>query len=436
MFDGPKSDCAIEKRKKDENQLLVVNFIRKIHVPSVVVFLLCNFSFIRKSGEHSFSLNIESSSWLISATMGLLLSILFSYVGAVELMFIVRDIVHQVGLHHDQMKVNLLSSKSTSSSSSSSCSLHDLQENLRKSVKSAQERLCESDSVQMMADGIQYEQGYRIPNANEQDISKRWLEARASVTIEPAHNQAATNLRNDFVKATVVMTNDGQNNGFRWGDSLSNSIVSVETVEEKRSTDSQIDDDNTNRKNHLMDSNNERIDDNENGEMVPNIHFDEYSQDYSHAFDGMRKNQSKNDDSRRRKSYKVFTGGHSGDDILQRRRSEDIDGEANNPWGELKPESFHDHNLWKRERAMSIAENDEMMVFVDENSYQEIFEKESKPLNSFTAIENGNAIFNDNKTVRIVSSFFLSLFFIRHFQCVYSICRQCLIKNKLIMLCI
>lgn len=343
--------------------------------------------------------------------MGLLLSILFSYVGAVELMFIVRDIVHKVGLHHERMKVNLLSSNSTSpSTSSSSCSLHDLQENLRKSIKATQERFCESDSVQIMADGIQYEQGYRILNANEQDLSKRWLEARASVTIQPTHEQAATSLRNDFVEATLAMTNDGQDNGFRRGDSLNNSISSVETAEEKRSTDSQINDNNSNRKMHLIDRSGEQNVDNENGEMVPNIHFDEYSQDYSHALDGMRQSQWKNDDMRRRKSYKVLAGGHSGDDILQRRRSENIDGETNNPWGELKPDSFHDNNLWKRERAMSIAENDELVVIVDEKSYQENFERESKPLNSFSVIENGNAIFNDNKTVRIASRLHYLLF--------------------------
>lgn len=339
--------------------------------------------------------------------MGLLLSILFSYVGAVELMIIVRDVVHQVGLHRDQMKVNLISSKSTSSSSS--CLLHDLQENLRKSIKSAHERLCESDSVQLMADGIQYEEGYRIPHANEQDISKRWLEARASVTTEPAHSFSSTNFRNHYVEATSAMTNDKQNDVNGRDDSFTNNISGVETTKEIRSNDSHIYNNNSNTANHLIGSESGSTDDNGTSKEVPNIHFDEYSQDYLHALDGMKKSQWKNDESRRRQSYKAFTGGHSGDDILQRRRSEDIDGETNNPWGELKPESFHDHNLWKRERAMSIAENDEMMVFVDEKSYPKIFGRESEPLNSFSSAENGNPTFNDNKTVRIVSNYFLSV---------------------------
>lgn len=326
--------------------------------------------------------------------MGLLLSILFSYVGAVELMFIVRDIVHQIGLHRDQLKLNRILS-GTTSPSSSSCSLHDIQENLRKSIKSAQERLCESDSIQSMADGVQYNQGYRIQNADEQELSKRWLEARASLTIEPSHDLNTNHLESNCFESTA---NDEQSDDSK-GDSLRSSSLSVKTVIENHKIDNQHENNVNNNENHLIES-----DEDENNEKLPSIYFDEYS----HAMDGVtQKNARKSDESRRRKSYKMFTGGHSSGDILQRRRSEDIDGETDNPWGELKPEIFHDHSLWNRERAMSIAENDEMKAFVDGKPHQENFERKSRSLNSTLIAyddeeNNENPISNGNINVRII----------------------------------
>lgn len=316
--------------------------------------------------------------------MGLLLSILFSYVGAVELMYVVRDIVHQIGSHHELMELNRDSSKSTSSSSS----LLDLQEHLRKSIKSAQIRLCETESIHSMADGVQYEEGYRIFNDDEPDISSRWLEARANTTIEPSHIISANNVENNYVIANSdqIRAIDDDDDDYQSDDTLRNdslrssSSLSAETVVENRKIDELIDNDESNDANHL----------NGNGEDVPNIHFDEYSLDHLHALDGItKKGQRKNDEARRRKSYKVFSSGHPSD-AFQRRRSEDVDGETDNPWGLLKPETFHDETLWTRERAMSIAENEEMMAFFDGKSYQENFKRETKPLNSTSSTTNDN----------------------------------------------
>lgn len=271
--------------------------------------------------------------------MGLLLSILFSYVGAVELMFVVRDIVHQVGLHHEMMKCNRDLSKATSS-------LHGLQADLRKSIKSAQERLCETDSIQSMADGIQYEQGYRILPADEQDIEKRWMEARANLTIEPSHIIEANDVTNNQIVGSSLSnrtTNEDQHEN--------DDILSTDrTIVENTKIDEPIDGDIADEANYLHGNDND----------TPDIHFDEYSQDYLHTLDGVKKKgQRKNDDPRRRKSYKPYANtGQTAESVQQRRRSEDIDGETDNPWGELRPESFHDAKLWSRERAMSIAEHE------------------------------------------------------------------------------
>lgn len=333
--------------------------------------------------------------------MGLLLSILFSYVGAVEMMFIVRDIVHQVGLHHERMKVNRSSSETTSSSlSSSPHSLHDLQQNLRKSIKSAQERLYDSDTVQSMEDGVRYEKGYRIPNAIEEDISKRWLEARASVTIEPPasssnlnhvknnnnnHNNNNNNDRHIVVASDLNKSDDISSEN----DSLRSSSLSVETIIENKkfndNADIDGDDDDEGRQDHYSDQYDGIDLSDEPTDEVPNIHFDEYSKAYLHALDGVkRKTTLKNDELRRRKGFKynlaggLADGGGGGGGAFQRRRSEDIDGETDNPWGELKPEQFHDADLWKRERAMSIAEHDEIMAIMDEKAFREQFKRTTK----------------------------------------------------------
>lgn len=315
--------------------------------------------------------------------MGLLLSILFSYVGAMELMFIVRDIVHRVGLHHEQMNLNQSPSKTTSASSSS-ISLHDLQQNLRTSIKSAHERLHETDSIQLMADGVQYEEGYRVPNDDERNILKRWMEARASVTIEHSHSLKFNSLENDCDVETSAGVIDTQNDDTFIKDdcvTLRSSTSSVQRVVEYQKNVTGVDDDSSN----------------DDDDVQQSIHFDEYSQDYLRALDGIAvKGQKKNEESRRRKSYKMFTAGHTGGDILLRRRSEDIDGETDNPWGLLKPEKFHDESLWKRERAMSIQENEsiqenvEMMAFGDDVSGQENLKREVETLDSNTTVENKN----------------------------------------------
>lgn len=276
--------------------------------------------------------------------MGLLLSILFSYVGAVELMFVVRDIVHQVGLHHEKMKFNRDLSKATAS-------LHGLQADIRKSIKSAREQLYETDSIHSMADGVEYEDGYRILTANEQDLDKRWFEARANVAIQPSH---------------MIEANDVENN----------SVISSTSIPmNQRSTTNEDQNDNNDRRTKI----NEPMD------------SDIANKDVSHL------DSRKTDEQRRRKNYKASndamgSGGHS-TESLQRRRSEDIDGETDNPWGELRPGSFHDASLWSRERAMSIAENEELMCSADEKLYHETYKRGvAKPLNSTSTTTSANDV--------------------------------------------
>lgn len=318
--------------------------------------------------------------------MGLLLSILFSYAGAIEFMFIVRDIVHRIGLHHEKMKFNRDQSNVTST-------LHELQEDLRNRVKEARIQLYETDCIHSMADGVQYEDGYRISQTNGQNT-----ETRAIASIEPSSHMAAAN---DVVKSIV---NENQNN------------IDVTTDSKRGCSNSKITDSTDNEiaidMNHLNGSNGATT-----GEM-PNIHFDEYTHDKSSSYDSVTKTsgwqqqqqqQQKNADSGRRKSFKVYSnaGSHVTADEFQRRRSKDIDGGMDNPWGELRPENFHDANLWSRERAMSIAENEESFGCVDEKtSNNAIFKHDVKAPNRAAAI---TVPIHEKKNVSIVYMFPLHL---------------------------
>lgn len=301
--------------------------------------------------------------------MGLLLSILLSYVGAVEFMFIVRDIIHQVGLHHEQMK----------RASEAPMTLVDLQQNLRRSIKSARERLCDSDTVLAMADGIQYEQGYRVAGGgggdddDETTTTNRWLEQRANATVHQQQSQQFADGYNLTISKNDELPCSDNN-------SLYSSSLSVETVVENKryqmaSNDDSDERDETVEMNATI--NQTKRDGHTDGDEVPAIHFNEYPEAHHHNLDGIRRQPLQKIDegtTGRRKGAKSNAGGY-GHDMMQRRRSEDIDGETDNPWGELKPESFHNDELWKRERAMSIAENDDMQAVVGEKGYKEFFRR-------------------------------------------------------------
>lgn len=270
-------------------------------------------------------------------------------------MFVVRDIVHQVGLHHEKMKFNRDKSKAMAS-------LHGLQADIRKSIKSAQEQLYETDSIHSMADGVQYEDGYRILAANEQDTDKRWFEARANQAIQPSH---------------MIGANDVENN----------SVISSTSIPTQRSTTNEDQNDNNDRRtkiNEPMDINNA----NNDATHLPG---------HSDILDGVTdKDSRKTDEQRRRKNYKpsndaMASVGQS-TESMQRRRSEDIDGETDNPWGELRPGSFHDASLWSRERAMSIAENEELKCSADEKSHHETYKRGTKPLNSTSTTTSANDV--------------------------------------------
>lgn len=340
--------------------------------------------------------------------MGLLLSIMFSYVGAVELAFIVRDIVHQVCLHHQRIEANR----------SSPDGLEQLQQHIQASLELARERSPdESDASLYMQDGVRYEDGYRVDGGDQTDGESQWMKARAEFVQHEADAREAVqsspgsgsdddglaiSTQNSSSSVVTVLENE------RWNmvdvDKETNEIQSTPLADSSNSSDD--------RSTHSSPTHDE----------VSELSFAEYTDDTKRTLDGVSQRPiSRNDSFRRRRALKKsnssssdsqrqsreeelnsFTsleeeefemirnsdyepikyssepnlkpkrnsrrskrsptlgrrGMSSGDEEDSARQEWTDPEEVNDPWGDVRPEHFHDTELWRRERAMSIPEID------------------------------------------------------------------------------
>lgn len=140
--------------------------------------------------------------------MGLLLSVLFSYVGAIELAFVVRDIYHQVDVHQQRLQNGDYEPSNTDDeelkriqnalrSSLAALTLDDetpatedehvtdddelkrIQNSLRSSLVEVSS--AEDQNAEQMQDGVQYDNGYRIvtdDSGYDESAAERWNQRR------------------------------------------------------------------------------------------------------------------------------------------------------------------------------------------------------------------------------------------------------------------
>lgn len=376
--------------------------------------------------------------------MGLLLSVLFSYVGAIELVFILRDIVHQIGLHQQQLD----------SINNNEDGLHRIQESLRKSISfSKKNETADSENVHCMEDGVQYIDGYRVESESAQEASTQWQnrltelqEADAASKVEPFVPKAESAGSGSDEDANL-----GSDNSFQ----SSTGNNSVKTVIERR-LDSSVGEDfeglspsETSTENLLGDNLNTSItnsdgylNDASESSEIPDMTFQEYPEGYLQTLDGIKSRPlSRDASSRRRRVFKTTNSSDSSDmqrrasreEELQmftsleeeefetvnhsdyapiqyssepnlkakhhirrhkrspvRRNTEDTEvsssyrdsgnfEEVTDPWGEVKPEHFHNRELWERERTMSIVEDDRS---TDEEREDEVSDRSKNVENS------------------------------------------------------
>lgn len=97
--------------------------------------------------------------------MGVMLSVLCSYMGAVELVFIVRDLTHQLALH--QKRLGNVERKQSD--------ISVLQDKIKASIDALEP--VHIESVEQMQDGVLYKNGYRIEKTAEV-VAQQWDERR------------------------------------------------------------------------------------------------------------------------------------------------------------------------------------------------------------------------------------------------------------------
>lgn len=340
--------------------------------------------------------------------MGVMLSVLLSYVGAIELVFVLRDITHQVCLHDKQNAYG----KDTANEDND---LKRYQDRIRKSLSDAIESIDiqAHDNLTQMQDGVLYDNGYRIENTEDLESIRQQIEniaLAAATKVSDDQNRSP----DEFLQNERTANNVADNR-------VSKPTHSTQLLNAKPSEES---------------SSYEPLSPQSSAEM-PDIHFDEYdhpessmpndqySEEYLRSLDGIKFRPLVRDDGTgRRRAYKkrqqsssstssdqpsrrssredelkMFTsleeeefeairkdGNYSplqyssepnlkvhkkhsrrhkrspvreGTDNANRRHSSDLDdNDRVDPWGDVQPNQFHDTDLWKRERANSIAEED------------------------------------------------------------------------------
>lgn len=322
--------------------------------------------------------------------MGLLLSVLFSYVGAMELVFIIRDIIHQIGLHQRQLQ---------QSRDDSDDDLKRIQDSLRKSISVA--RRYESENIQCMQDGVLYENGYRVDSVTED-----WIEVRRTI------ERGQDNVMNGNVLATRRSVGSADSDASDSLDHSSNSHDSGDTVIENENVP--IDEGTANHSVDVNTNDGNTLRRNSSSPEITDIHFDAYSENYLRSLDGIKlKPMVRDEGGRRRRAFKSSQSGSSNSSVVSLSREEELKmftsleeeefeslrnsnykplqytsdpnlmaaqnsrrrkrspaqdlnsrsppttDEVTDPWGDVKPEHFHDSDIWKRERATSIAETDD-----------------------------------------------------------------------------
>ncbi|XP_037035748.1 leupaxin isoform X6 [Bradysia coprophila] len=253
--------------------------------------------------------------------MGVMLSVLCSYMGAIELVFIVRDVTHQLALH--QMR---------SRNGEEQSDISVLQNRIRASISALE--TVDTESVEQMQDGVSYQNGYRIENERSvQEAAQQWDERRKAMCV------AEVNVTLDSQhKSTVSQANGIQNERTKNLNDEPNEQNNYRPI---------VRDDRTGRRKAFKKRNSSssssdsiRLSREEELKMFTSLEEEEY----------------------RNSSFTPISYSNASPANSQKiadppfHEKQKFDAEA---WGNRKPSNYHDSALWKRERATSIVEESE-----------------------------------------------------------------------------
>lgn len=280
--------------------------------------------------------------------MGIMLSVLCSYMGAVELVFIVRDLTHQLALH--QMRLGNEERKQSD--------IRILQDKIKASIDALE--TVDIESVEQMQDGVLYNNGYRIEIENEksvQEVAQQWDERRKVMSASEVSTIASP---------PKSIVSNGRTGNVTRNDRTKNVIEYESTA---GYSDLSLNDDETNEQNNYrpitrdtgrrkafkkrhssssQSSDSIRLSREEELKMFTSLEEEEY------------KNSSFTPISYSNESFANFK--KNIDTSFHEKQKYDVAA-----WNSQRPSNYHDSELWKRERATSIEEEKEGS-FMDEHS--------------------------------------------------------------------
>lgn len=303
--------------------------------------------------------------------MGLGLSILFSYVGAVELALVVRDVTHQVCLHNEQLNDATGDQK-----------MERLQADLRSSIRQASRAEIAADE-HLMQDGVAYDNGYRVEEQSRADraAADRWQRRRKELS-SGSDDDDAKQQRSER-KCTAKSFADGKYlTAKRSEETISpQSSMSVDAPEihfdEYERTEPSgknrpiVRDDGSGRrrafKKRQQQSSasstssgepNRRLSREEELRMFTSLEEEEFEQMRRSDYAPMQYSGESTLKARKQRQHRQRRS--SGPDEANVSDEGDVgDAENSDPWGDVRPKHVHDSELWRKERDTSIVEEHE-----------------------------------------------------------------------------
>lgn len=262
--------------------------------------------------------------------MGVMLSVLCSYMGAIELVFIVRDLTHQFALH--QMRLRNGEEQSD---------ISVLQNRIRASISALE--TVDTESVEQMQDGVSYQNGYRIETEQSvTEVAQQWDERRKAMCVSEVNVSVdsqptvsnANGIQSERTKSIECTTRNGDL-----------SLNDDDEPDEQNNYRPIVRDDRTSRrkafkKRHSSSS--------QSSDSIRLSREEELK-----MFTSLEEEESKN------APFTPISYTNAKNTEPPFHEKQKYEAEA---WGNRKPSNYRDTDLWKRERATSIVEESEGIV--------------------------------------------------------------------------
>lgn len=309
-----------------------------------------------------------------------MMSILFSYVGAVEVALVVRDVTHQVCLHNEQLQDDSADQR-----------LGKLQAGLRRSIRQATQAEIAADE-HLMQDGVAYENGYRLVEQTRGDraAAERWQRKRQELSSSGSDDalehrgerKAGTSSKHLTAKRSeetispqssmsadmpsgggVHFDDDHEGGSGKYRPIVRDDGSGRRRAFKKRQQQSSASSTSSGDAPQSRTSREDEL------KMFTSLEEEE--------FEAMRRNEytpmqyASGDLSMKAARRPQHQQQHHSHRSSRNRRSPDGaqpsatygsdegDNNENEPWGDVRPKHFHDSDLWRKERAQSIVEEHE-----------------------------------------------------------------------------